>query len=168
MKAKKILFTTSGILKLVVSGFMILVFGLALLLGNALKELFLADYTIIEEIINELVALDPSFAYLQEITQAEVVEYIMSMVSAIYIFLLIMGLCGVVFGIFNLIFAKKYNDMLAGRTGRKVLFMIFNLLFYWGLATNVLTIVALFLKDSPKVEKISNENISSITSEAQQ
>ena len=167
MKAKKILFTTSGILKIVVSGFMILVFGLALLLGNALKEAFLANYAMIEEIINELVALDPSFAYLQEMTQAEMVDFIMSPVSAICVFFLIMGLCGVVFGIFNLIFAKKYNEMLAGRTGRKVLFMIFNLLFYWGLATNVLTIVALFLKDSPKVEKPSNENISSTTSEAQ-
>ena len=91
----------------------------------------------------------------------------MSIVSGICVFMLFMGLCGVVFGIFNLIFAKKYNEMLAGRTGRKVLFMIFNLLFYWGLATNVLTIVALFLKDSPKVEKPSNENISSTTSEAQ-
>lgn len=168
MKAKKILFTTSGILKLVVSGFMILVFGLALLLGNALKESFLADYSMIEEVINELVALDPSFAYLQEISSAEVVEFIMSIVSGICVFSLFMGLCGVVFGIFNLIFAKKYNDMLAGRTGRKVLFMIFNLLFYWGLATNVLTIVALFLKDTPKIEKTSNENISTTTSEAQQ
>lgn len=168
MKAKKILFTTSGILKLVASGFMILVFGLSLLLGNVLKEAFLADFSMIEEIINELVALDPAFAYLQEMTQAEVVDFIMSPVSAICVFLLIMGICGVVFGIFNLIFAKKYNEMLAGKTGSKVLFMIFNLLFYWGLATNVLTIVALFLKDAPKTENFSNLQNISTTSEGQQ
>lgn len=148
MKAKKILFTTSGILKLVVSGFLILVFGLALLLGNALKASFLADYSLIESFINELVAMDPSLAYIQEMTQAEIVDMIMSPVTFIFLTLFIMGICGVVFGIFNLIFAKKYNEMLLGKTGKKVIFMIFNLLFYWGLATNILTIVALFLKDS--------------------
>ena len=101
MKAKKILFTTSGILKLVASGFLVLVFGLSLLLGNVLKEAFLADFSMIEEIINEIVALDPSFAYLQEMTQAEVVDFIMTPVSVICVFLFIMGVCGVVFGIFN-------------------------------------------------------------------
>lgn len=168
MKAKKILFTTSGILKLVASGFLVLVFGLSLLLGNVLKEAFLADFSMIEEIINELVALDPAFAYLQEMTQAEVVDFIMTPVSVICVFLFIMGVCGVVFGIFNLIFAKKYNEMLAGKTGSKVLFMIFNLLFYWGLATNVLTIVALFLKDAPKMQNSSNVQNISTTSEGQQ
>ena len=168
MKAKKILFTTSGILKLVASGFLVLVFGLSLLLGNVLKEAFLADFSMIEEIINEIVALDPSFAYLQEMTQAEVVDFIMTPGSVICVFLFIMGVCGVVFGIFNLIFAKKYNEMLAGKTGSKVLFMIFNLLFYWGLATNVLTIVALFLKDAPKTQNSSNVQNSSTTSEGQQ
>lgn len=167
MKAKKILFTISGILKLVAGGFLILVFGLALLLSNTLKEVLLSDFSVIQSVIDEMIALDPSFTYLQEMTSAEIVEFIMTPVNAICIFLLVMGICGVVFGIFNLIFAKKYNEMLAGKTGKKVLFMILNLLFYWGLATNVLTIVALFLKDSPKTENSQILQNSSITSEVQ-
>lgn len=152
MKTKKILFTTSGILKIIISAFGVLIFALVLLLSGMLKETLLSDVEALNEMMNELVAIDSSYAYILEMSSEEFVNYIMNMLNTLSIFVLLMCISGIVLGIFNLVFAKKYDTMLAHHKGKKIIFMIVNLICYWGVVTNVLTIIALWLKDEQKID----------------
>lgn len=150
LKAKRILFMSSGILKCVISGLMVLLFGLALLLLGMLREGFLANTESIEILINELVAIEPKFEYLQSQSVAESVDFILGIVKIISVVLLIMGLVGIALGVFNLLFAKFYKSWLLCNTKRKVIFTILTWLLYWELVTNILTTVALYLRDRKK------------------
>jgi len=157
LKAKRILFMSSGILKCVISGFVVLLFGLALLLLGMLREGFLANTETINMLINELVAIEPKFEYLQSQPVAESVDFILGIVKGISIILLIMGVCGIALGIFNLLFAKFYKSWLLCNTKRKVIFTILTWLLYWEPVTNILTTVALYLRDRKKTD-IKEEN----------
>lgn len=156
MKAKKVLFKTSGIVKIVVSSMAIVLFLLVMLISRTLIETMFSDIEGFTEMINEMVESDPSLSYLQDYDLAQLQNYLVSAVNSLSLFVIFLGIAGIVFGIFNLIFAKKYDIMLANKTGKKVTFMIFSLLFYPGLVTNILTIIALFLKDKKKEEISDN------------
>lgn len=156
MKTKKVLFTTSGIIKLVASGIVLLIFGLALLLTGVIKKGFLENYDELLNMINELVAEDSQYAYLLELDKVALVDEIMTPVTLICVFFIFMSLTGITFGVFNLVFANKYQTMLMNKTGKKVIYLICMLLFNWGIVTNILTIIALFLKDK-QVEITTSE-----------
>lgn len=148
MKAKKILFTSSGILKLVFCGFVLLVVIAVFLLSGFIKESFLADTAGLQEIIDELVSIDSSYAYLSEYSAEQCVDFIFEFVNIFCILSLIYSLCGIVWGIFNLIFAKKYDTMIRDRLGRKITFTILSVLLAPELVTMTLTIIAIWLKES--------------------
>lgn len=156
MKTKKVLFTTSGIIKLVASGIVLLIFGLALLLTGVIKKGFLENYDDLLNMINELVAQDSQYAYLLELDKVALVDEIMTPVTLICVFFIFMSLTGITFGVFNLVFANKYQTMLMNKTGKKVIYLVCMLLFNWRLVTNILTIIALFLKDK-QIEITTNE-----------
>lgn len=158
MKAKKVLFTTSGVLRLVACGCLILLFGLILLLGNTIKQAFLNDYSYIEGILQELVAEDPSYEYLLSAPHEEVINMIMQPIIYFSIFMLISSCVGIVFGVFNLIFAKKYDNILKCNTRNKVIFIVFEWIFGLGLASNILSTIAVFLKDKPSIDNAETTN----------
>lgn len=147
MKTKKVLFTTSGIIKLVASGIVLLIFGLAILLTGVIKKGFLENYDELLNMITELVAEDSQYAYLLELDKVALVDEIMTPITLICVFFIFMSLTGITFGVFNLVFANKYQTMLMNKTGKKVTYLVCLLLFNWGIVTNILTIIALFLKD---------------------
>ncbi len=162
MKAKKILFTSSGILKLVFCGFVLLVIVAIFLLSGFIKESFLADTAGLQEIIDELISIDSSYSYLSEYSAEQCVDFIFEFVNVFCIMSLIYALCGIVWGIFNLVFAKKYDTMIRDRLGRKITFTILSVLLAPELVTMTLTIIAIWLKDgSAKIEKESKseENV---------
>lgn len=107
-----------------------------------------------QEILNQMAEISSEeYAYWQSKSLAEFQAYLMNMVNVFCGLALFTSVTGICFGIFNIIFAKKYNTMLAGKTGKKVTFMVFELILYPGLITNVLSIIALWLRDD-KVESI--------------
>lgn len=161
MKAKKILFTSSGILKLIFCGFVLLVVIAILLLSGIIKESFLADTAGLQEIIDELISIDSSYAYLSEYSAEQCVDFIFEFVDVFCILSLIYSLCGIVWGIFNLIFAKKYDTMIRGRLGRKIAFTILSVLLALEIVTTTLTIIAIWLKESSaKSPLVENEKTS--------
>jgi len=152
MKVKKILFITSGVIKCAVGGMMILLFGMVLLLNGFLKNAFIESSTQLVELINELVSMDSSYAYLLEYSHEQMADFILSTINTFAIVMVIMGIIGVVLGVFNFIFAKKYGIMLQGRRGRKIALTVISFICYWEIISNIFTTIALFSKD----EKMEN------------
>lgn len=147
MKTKRALFTTAGIIKLVISALIILIFGLSLLLTGFIKESFLNNYETVQEMVDQLIASDSSYAYLQELEHAQVIDIIMEPVISLCVALVVMGVSGIVFGIFNLIFAGKYNEMFLGSKRNKIIYTVCLLILNWGIVTNVLSLVGVWVKD---------------------
>ena len=163
MKAKKTLFLTSGILKLVACGISFLLFFIISLLVEPIVEGIIANPEIYNELINEMAAVEPAVLQMDAM---QIEALLLNTMNTVIMYVLLISLFGIVFGIFNVIFAKKYDKMLAGKTGKKVTFMVFEILFYPGLITNVLSIVALFLRDDKIVNNNTDTTINS-ASEAQ-
>lgn len=163
MKAKKTLFLTSGILKLVACGISFLLFFIISLLVEPIVEGMIANPEIYNELINEMATIEPAVLQMDAM---QIEALLLNTMNTVIMYVLLISLFGIVFGIFNVIFAKKYDKMLAGNTGKKVTFMIFEILFYPGLITNVLSIVALFLRDDKIVNNNTDTTINS-ASEAQ-
>ena len=152
MKAKKTLFTTSGILKIVLGAGVVLIFGWILALSGILKASFLENYSLIEQLVNELVIQDPSYAYLQTLDKVEVINYVMKPVMILSGVLLVIGISTIVFGIFNIIFNKTYDEMLRYKKTNKFLFVIFEFLFSLGLVTSILSTIGVFLREKDEKE----------------
>ena len=153
MKSRVILFKTSGILKIVLAGAIFLLFLLVLLLSGVLKNFYLDNYTLVEEMVAETVQNDPSQAFLQTMENAEVVDYIMKPVIQLALFLVFYGLIGIGFGVLNLVFTRKYDDLIGDKTSKKVWFVVMQFLFAVGIITNILSTVAVFVKDKKKLNE---------------
>ena len=153
MKSKVILFKTSGILKIVLAGTIFLLFLLVLLLSGVLKNFYLDNYTLVEEMVAETVRNDPSQAFLQTTEDAEVVDYIMKPVIQLALFFVFYGLIGIGFGVLNLVFTRKYDDLIGDKTSKKVWFVVMQFLFAVGIITNILSTVAVFVKDKKKLNE---------------
>ena len=153
MKSRVILFKTSGILKIVLAGAIFLLFLLVLLLSGVLKNFYLDNYTLVEELVAETVQNDPSQAFLQTMENAEVVDYIMKPVMQLALFFVFYGLIGVGFGVLNLVFTRKYDNLIGDRTSKKVWFVVMQFIFAVGIITNILSTVAVFLKDKKKLNE---------------
>lgn len=167
MKAKKPLFLTSGILKIVVCAISFLIFFLISLMIEPIIESICGTPEAYQEMLNQLADVSPAeYAYWQSKDLAEFQAYLMNTVNALCGVALFTSVTGIMFGIFNIIFAKKYNTKLAGKTGKKVTFMVFELILYPGLITNVLSIIALWLKDD-KVENVTPEPAVQKTNESE-
>lgn len=157
MKAKKPLFLTSGILKIVVCAMAFLIFFLISLMVEPIVESICGTPEAFQEMLDQLAEVSAEeYAYWQSKNFVEFQAYLMNIINAFCGVALFTSVTGIMFGIFNIIFAKKYNTMLAGKTGKKVTFMVFELILYPGLITNVLSIIALWLKDD-KVESVTPE-----------
>ena len=154
MKTKKILLTTSGVLKCVVGGGVFLLFMLMLLLSGLLEQSLAESTETLDAFVQGVVQDDPELSFLLEYTPEQIAEYLMGMVNIISIIMVICSLTSITLGVFTLIFARKYEIILAGRLGRKIIFTVLDYIFYLGIIANVLTTVALFLRDKPIEERI--------------
>lgn len=149
MKTKKILFTTAGVFKCVVGGCVLGFFLLMLLLTGVIKDTLLQNTELFEELLEGAISGDSSMAFLQDMTNSEIADYLMKTVNGFALFMVFLGATSLTLGIFTCIFAKKYEFMLKCKTKRKVIFTILDYIFYIGLIANILTTVAMFIKDKP-------------------
>lgn len=157
MKAKNILFKVSGILKIVVGAGVLGLFLLILLLNGLLKEALLHDMQAVNEIVKSMVVDNPEKAFLLELADEELVAYLLGTVTPICIFMIVWGLTSIGIGVFTIILSKKYGEWLRNRLGRKIVFTIIDYVAYIGLISNILTTIAVFIKDKP-IDEIVVEN----------
>ena len=157
MKTKKILFKVSGILKIVVGVGTLGLFLLILLLNGLMKEALLHDITAVNEIVESMIMDNPEYEFLLDLNPEELVSYLLGTVTPICIFMIVWGLTSIGVGVFTIILSNKYDYWLRNRIGRKIVFTIIDYIAYIGLISNVLTTVAVFIKDKP-IDEIVVEN----------
>ena len=148
MKSKRILFKISGIIKCVVGGGVFVLFGIILLISGLFKKALLEDLTLINSLIEDMKAIDPS-SELLALSPEELVEYVMNMINAFSVVMIIFSLATITLGIFSLLFVRNYDLWLRHRLGAKILYSVLDCLFSLGLIAKVLAIVAMYIKDKP-------------------
>lgn len=153
MKSKRILFKISGIIKCVVGGGVFVLFGIILLISGLFKKALLEDLTLINSLIEDMRAIDPS-SELLALSPEELVEYVMNMINAFSVVMIIFSLATITLGIFSLLFVRNYDLWLRHRLGAKILYSVLDCLFSLGLIAKVLAIVAMYIKDKPLDEII--------------
>ena len=147
MKAKKILFTVSGILKIVVGVGVLGLFLLVFLLNGLLKEALMSDMTTINEVVQTMILEDPENAFLLELGTEELVSYLLGTLTPLCIFMIVWGLVSIGLGVFTIILSKKYDSWLRNSTSKKIIFTIVDYIGYVGLLANILTTIGVYLKD---------------------
>ena len=152
MKTKRILFKTSGIFKCITGGAIFLFFMLGLLLIGSIKNMYIDNAELLNSLLDSLIVEDPEYKFLLEMSPEQIADYLFNSVYVICAVLAFLGLTSITSGVFTLIFIRTYNVWLRGRVGIKVLVTILDCLFYVGLIAKVLSIVAIYLKDTPLEE----------------
>lgn len=151
MKAKKILFLIAGILKIVVSSVILLFSILFLCLGQIFRTVLKTSYSLVEQVVKELVATDAQYAYLESYTQDEAIEFVMKYVNIIAIMAILVGLVWLALGIINVLLYKR-PQRLTKKLG--IVFVIFTWLLTFINISNILTTIAVFLREKrQKVDK---------------
>ena len=115
------------------------------------------DVAGINEIVESMVLDNPEYEFLLELNTEEVVTYLLGTVTPLCIFMIVCGLASIGLGVFTIILSRKYNYWLRNRLGRKIAFTIVDYIVYIGFISNILTTIAVFIKDDP-VEEIVIEN----------
>lgn len=144
MKAKKILFLFAGLLKVLVSALFILIGLLILLLGSLVKSMFKQSYELVESFLNELVTADASYSYVLEYTQDQAVDFVMGFVNIFTLVMLIWGFIWLTFAIINFVLSKRGESP---SKGKSIALTIFTWLLTFINISNILTTIALFLKE---------------------
>ena len=153
MKSKRILFKISGIIKCVVGGGVLFLFGVMLLISGIFKKTLLEDLTMINSALEELKAIDPT-SELLTLTPEQFVDYMMNVINIFSIVMIVFSLATITLGIFSLLFVRNYDLWLRHRLGAKILYSVLDCLFSLGLIAKVLAIVAMYIKDKPLDEVI--------------
>ena len=153
MKSKRILFKISGIIKCVVGGGVLFLFGIMLLISGIFKKSLLDDLTMINSLFEEMKAIDPT-SELLTLSPEELVNYVMNMINVFSIVMIVFSLATITLGIFSLLFARNYDLWLRHRLGAKILYSVLDCLFSLGLIAKVLALVAMYIKDKPLEEVI--------------
>lgn len=106
--AKKTLYIISGVLKVVVGGFAIVISLLLVLLQSLMRSTLEADPKILEEMIKGIAEVE-EYAYLNDYTQSEQIDYVLGVLSKFALVVGIIAITWVVLAIFLFILAKKIS-----------------------------------------------------------
>ena len=152
MKAKKILFLLSGILKVVASSIAILFSLIVFLCRNLLRELLLTSFTVIEEII-EGMAEEDKYSELLSYSKTELVDYLVSLVVIIFVIVLIVAIIWMIFGIINIRLGSN-NRFLNLTKGKAIALVVCSWILGFELFTNTMTTVAVCLRKKKDIDKL--------------
>jgi len=160
--AKKVLLIISGILKSLLSAVLLVIGAFTFIINSALKSMYSQAEDILNEFVDIMIGIDANaYSFLLDYNMEEVLNFVMSFVSKVGIFLLIFGAIVLVFAILTFMIAK--NKIVLNKT-TKIIFiiamligtLIFNI-------SNILTIIALCLNRKNKDEiRIQDDKLDNI------
>lgn len=163
MKAKKILLKCAGIVQFIASAFAIVLGGLIVLASKLVKDLLDVAYNDIQEQVKEfgadaVIASGEATEEILAMTKEEFFSYMTKWCNILAVFIFITAIIGIVYGVFCIIYSKKYETTLLGRKKKKIVLGILAP-FAMGISiSTILVIIALCLKDKQPVEVIPPEN----------
>lgn len=153
MKARKILYFFAGLINVILGGCGTLLGLLVFLFGGTLRATFNSTKEIVVEFVEELAGADSKYDYLRDYSHEEVVDFIMRLAKITGIVLILLGLIFIMFGVFNFLLKKRHDSVLGGRKYLKIIFVVSSWILLILNVANILTTVAVFLKDK-KQEKL--------------
>lgn len=153
MKINKIMFVIAGIINSIIGGIVFLLSFTILLMKSVVRTL-LTTGNACEVLVEEIVAGDESYKFLQSYTQDQVIDYVWGMVAKFMVVVLLIAIVIIAFAIINFIFSKKCN----GALGRNKKIGTTLVVFSWVLMTlniaNIFTTLGVYLKPRKKQENI--------------
>ena len=157
MKANRVLFTISAIIRLIISSMGIFLFSMVFVLQDVVSEAMLEGMEPVNEFIHTLVSADPqTYGYLLNYNDQQCVDYMMGFAKALFGVLLVIAIVWFIFGIINLLLSKKCKYGIEISLGKKIAIGILSWILSGGFLCNVLTTFALFLKKKDSDGKLYN------------
>ena len=152
-KSKKILFLIAGIFNCVIGALGLLVGGIMLVLQKIIRLVFDSTSGMTDEFVKDLAEVDSEYSYLLSASKDEVLDFIMHIVTIMGLVIFVIGIIWAVFGVINILLTSitRYNKF-ESKKWYKVTFLIFSWVLLMFNVANILTTVAVCLKDKDKVE----------------
>ena len=163
MKAKKILFKCAAILQFITSAFVTILGGVIMLATKLTSGLLTMAYEDMQADIKkfgkeELIASGEFPAEFLEMTKDEFLAYMTKACNIISIIMFITAIIGVIYGVFLIILARKYESKLMFKKGKKIALGVLAP-FAMGISIpTVLVIIALCIKDKQPAEVLPPQN----------
>lgn len=156
IKAKKILFLISGILKVVVSALGLIVCFVVLFLRKVFKELMKALVEGIKTAAEKLPAGDEGREILKVSTD-ELTGSFMSIITIIFVIMFLLSVSYMVFGIINIRLGSgnRYQSI---TKKKRIWLVVLSWLISFEIFTNTMTTVAIFLKDKNSIEDLYTQS----------
>ena len=152
MKSKRVLYLLAGIINCVFGGICAM-FGIFILLfKNLISTTFEKGVELLNEFAKAMASADPQYEYLLEASNDEIIKVVMNFVSAVCVIALIFGAIIIALGVFNIILSKKHLIIFAGKKWLKVVLVVVSWLVCIFNVANILTTIAVCLKDKNSVE----------------
>ena len=149
MKLRNFLYISSGLITSICGAVISFFSIIPLLLGGLVKTLFESSYELVEGFVTEMAKADSKYEYLLDYSKAEAIDYVVKVVRIVCLVFLIIGILNLVFGIINIRLRNSHDRVFAGKTWKKVVFVVFAWLINGlNLISSVATTVAVFLKVS--------------------
>lgn len=152
MNKRKLLYTIAGIFNCVIGGIGAF-FGLMILfISKVAKNMFSSSTEIIDEFVNSLARESSKYEYLLNSSNEEIISFIMKIVYLFSLFLLICGIIWIVFGVFNLKLSSRHYSFWNKHPRLKLWFVIGTWVLMLFNVANILTTIAVYLKDKENPE----------------
>lgn len=152
MKARNVLLIVAGVLKTVVSSIIIFFSLLAFILLGLIRKMYEQSPDSIRKSVQELAKADPKYEYLLEYNDAQLVDFMMSMVKVVCLVALVFGLIMLAIGIFNFLFVKYQEIFLIGKK-HKIIMLVCSWVCTCLAPSTILTTIALNLGRKKGVRK---------------
>lgn len=147
MKARKILYTCSGVFNCVVGGIGCFLGFMFFVLSKVIRNMFSESSQLLENLVEELSSISTEYEYLKDATNNEVVDYVMRIVYMVGAVFLILGLIWIAFGVFNCMLSSRHYLFFGKRPVLKVVFIIASWILLTFNIANITTTIAVFKKD---------------------
>jgi hypothetical protein len=147
MKSRKILYITAGVFNCIVGGLSVLLALLMVLLRGIIRTMFESSSEMIENMVTSLTEADSDYSYLKDLSDSEVVDFIMKIVGILSIAFLLIGALWITFGVFNILLNSRHYTLFSQKPKLKIWFVVGCWLFMGLNVANILTTIAVFKKD---------------------
>ena len=147
MKTRKVLYILSGVFNCVVGGLGCFLGFMFFAISKLIKNMFSETMGTVEGFITELAATSKDYEYLLELSEEEMVGFVMKVVYIMSAVLIILGLIWITFGVFNCLLSSRHQLVFGKRPVLKVIFVVASWLLLTFNIANITTTVAVFLKN---------------------
>ena len=107
--AKKVLYLLSGLLKVIVGGFVFLIAALIVLLKGLFRTVLNTDQTIVTQMIDGMAEASSDYAYLQAYTHTEKVDYVLGVTTRFGLVVALIAAIWIVLAVLLFIHCKRIS-----------------------------------------------------------